>query len=983
MLQNEEFIQEFVDEARNHIESVEAGLISIDSDKEDPEVINNLFRAVHSIKGTAGFFGLKNIVELSHAMENVLGEIRNGNIKASRWLVDILLESGDCLKTMVEDVFQSENVDISVFKVKLSEILSDKVKSKGNNGKTQWTDTKEEGPDDKEIKHDFEDSENTFHYLYKVGISLKKDIEGNGMTPVQFFKIIQSTGNIIESHTDIEDVLSLDECLNSDISYTFILDTSLGKSQLCEALNISQENVVEVDLNADREELVRMVGNSDRRDKKCKNIDNVTVIKEKESTSKAGQNVVLEDTVRVPVSLLNTLLNLASEMVLGRNQMLRVLEDHRNKIPGIDNILQNIDHITTELQEKIMQTRMQPVANVFNKFPRIIRDLSKKMGKEIELKLEGVDVELDKSIIEALGDPLTHLIRNAADHGLEKPDEREKAGKPRTGTIELKAYHESGYVNIDIKDNGSGIDVNKIRKKAVEKGIIGMSEAEAMGEQESLSLIFKPGFSTAKEVTDVSGRGVGMDVVKTNIEKLGGVIEIFTRVGEGTTIRLLLPLTLAIIPSLIVEVQGQKFALPQVNLQEIVRIKGDDKTKKIEYLHNSKVLRLRGKLLPIVHLKDTLGLEGPSIHKESDLSNTIRILVLKIGSKRFGVAVDSIHESEEILVKPLPKFVQDCRCYSGVTIMGDGKAAMILDIEGIIEKANLKFTEAEADDANRNSKSAGEDAKEQQNLLLFKCSGTETFAIDLPLVSRVEEIYSSEIEKIGDKEYIKFRGDSLRVIRPENYLPVGSEKSHAEKLYIIIPKLVKHPMGIVIEKIYDNVQTTVKLNEDNLKAKGIIGSTILNGRIVLMINIYELFEIADPDNYKVNKNIRAGEKKTVLIAEDTPLFQRLEKDYLETAGYNVLMAQNGKEALKILKEKDVDVVVSDIQMPEMDGLELINKIRQDDSLKNMPVIAVTSMTGDLQRKAGLEAGFDFYEFKLDRDKLLEKLQLAMKKRRVV
>ncbi|MFZ5986438.1 MAG: hybrid sensor histidine kinase/response regulator [Bacillota bacterium] len=984
MLQNQEFIQEFVDEARTHVDNVEAGLIKIDDSEADNETINNLFRAVHSIKGTAGFFGLKNIVELSHSMENVLGELRNQSLSISRHIVDALLEANDCLKSMIEDVNNSENTDIRSYSIKLLKILERN--EEDNKAANKSKDITSSSSDDK--KGEMFNSEANLlnegirhgHKLYKIQLSLREDLDGNNITPIQFFKNIQSIGNIIESYTDIQNIDSLDECLNTDIVFTFLFTTVLEKKLLPLAINVPEERILEIDINTDIGEFSKLVRDNSL-PARSKEPDNLTDEEAKDIQRKNSQSMVLEDTIRVNVSLLNALLNLASEMVLGRNQLLRVLEEHRKKIPGIDHILQNIDHITTELQEKIMQTRMQPVANVFNKFPRIIRDLSNKMGKEIELKLEGVEVELDKSIIEALGDPLTHLVRNAADHGLETPDKRELLGKPRTGTIELKAYHEGGYVNIDIKDNGAGINVEKLREKAVERGIISRADTETMGEQESLQLIFKPGFSTAEKVTDVSGRGVGMDVVKTNIEKLGGSIEIFTKVGEGTTIRLMLPLTLAIIPSLIVEVEGQKFALPQVNLQEIVRIKPDDKVRRIEFLHNSEVLRLRGKLLPIVHLSDVLGIEGASVHTPNHASNVIRVLVLKIGSKRFGIAVDSIHESEEILVKPLPKFVKDCRCYSGVTIMGDGKTAMILDVEGIIEKAGLKFTETETENTKRGLEVSDEDTREQQSLLLFKCSGTETFAIDLPMVSRVEEIDSNLIEKIGDKEYIKFRGDTLRVIRPENYLPASSVDSNAKKLYVIIPKLVKYPIGIIIEKIYDTVQTSVKLKQDDLKAKGIIGSTIINNRIVLLINIYELFESADPDHYRVDENKRIGEKRTVLVAEDTPLFQRLEKDYLETAGFNVLMAPNGKEALQILQEKEVDLVISDIQMPEMDGLELIKKIREDKKLRSLPVIAVTSMAGDLQKKAGLDAGFDFYEFKLDRDKLLEKLELALKKRR--
>lgn len=1001
MLQNEEFIQEFVDEAISHVTNVETGLLKIDEAPLDPELINNIFRAVHSIKGTAGFFGLKKIVELSHAMENIFGEIRNKKMNITQEMTDLLLASNDCLKGMIEDVANSEEADISSFLTKFSFILKGETVAKTENDTEQSlailnnealpvsiTDT------DKLLIHN---NVKHGHKLYKVRVRLNEDLGLKSISPIQFFKSVESIGNIIESYTDTSSINQLEDCLNVDINFDFLLTTVLEKSLLPAALEIPEESIQELDINTRPADFSGLLKECTVEKSGIKE-NSETVHEEqpshdeqaKDSSQKKSQNVVVEDTIRVHVSLLNNLLNLASEMVLGRNQLLRVVEKHRKSIPGIEPILQNIDHITTELQEKIMQTRMQPIANVFNKFPRIIRELSKKLGKEIELQLEGSEVELDKSIIEALGDPLTHLVRNSADHGIETPDIREKSGKPRVGTVILKAYHEGGYVNIDVIDDGSGMNIEKIKKKALEKELVSKAELSMMSDQEAVQLVFKPGFSTAEKVTDVSGRGVGMDVVRTNIEKLGGTIEIFTSAGQGTTFRLLLPLTLAIIPSLIVEVGGQRFALPQVNLQEIVRIKPGDTTRKIEFIHNSEVLRLRGRLLPIVHLSDVLGLQGtcPTSPREAaysasheSTSGITRILVLKIGSRQFGIAVDAIHGSEEILVKPLPKFLKDCKCYSGVTIMGDGKTAMILDPEGIIVKANLRFSEGRDDVAEKELAAESESIKEQQNLLLFKCSGPETFGIDLSLVSRVEEITADEIEKIGQKEFIKFRGNSLRVIRPEDFIPVNSHRNERKYLYVIIPKLVKHPLGILIEKVNDTVQTSIKLNLEDIKSKGIIGSTILNDRIVLLVNIYELFELADPEHYSSVSHKALGEKLTVLVAEDTPFFQKMEKNYLEQAGFKVLMAQNGKEALQHLQDNEIDLVVSDIHMPVMDGLELVKRIREDKRLAHIPAIAVTSMTGDLQKKAGLDAGFDFYEFKLDRERLLDVIERALQLRR--
>jgi two-component system chemotaxis sensor kinase CheA len=1016
MLQNQEFIQGFVEEARGHVETIESELVKMDSSMADAESINNIFRAVHSVKGTAGFFNLTKIVELSHAMENIFGEFRTGGKQISGKMTDVLLSANDCLKAMVEDVVNSENYDISDQMAALGRIFGEAGAAKAPGHKKRRRagagDEDEDvfiAPDQKE-KAMREISRGSGAFLVTCG--LNRHFIGSGADPMELVGKMKSIGKILCCDAVIDGAESGGD--PEDISLRFLLTTVLEKDLLTGALGIDESCIRK--LNWELIEPLPADKDAGSDDAAAQSSADSRPSAETQGAMEKSTAVTVEDSIRVHVTLLNNLLNLASEMVLVRNQLMRAMENHRKNIGGIDPILQNLDHITTDLQEKIMQTRMQPIANVFNRFPRIIRELSRKLNKDISLKLEGSDVELDKSIIEALGDPLTHLIRNAADHGLETPAERENAGKPRTGFITMKAYHEGGYVNIDIIDDGKGIDVEKVREKAIEKGLISKTDAAVMGELEVLRLLFNPGFSTADKITDLSGRGVGMDVVKTNIEKLGGTIEIFTASGKGTTFRLLLPLTLAIIPSLIVEVEDQKFALPQVNLQEIVRIKPGDETRRVEYVNNAEVLRLRGRLLPIVHLADVLGIKRTYIDpvtgerkperrklvigrknfasgsaKRSDgeqgeesrkptLSNIIRILVVKIGSRRIGIAVNAIHGSEEILVKPLPFHIKDSKCYSGVTILGDGKTVMILDPGGIIEKANLRFIEGSEEKKGAELDEEGDRMREQQNLLIFKCSGPEMLALDLSMVSRVEEISADEIETVGNKEFIKFRGETLRVIRPENYLAIGKQESKNDRLYVIIPKLVKQKMGILIEKIHDTIQTAVNLKQDDA-TKGFIGSTIIGNRIVLLVNIYELFELVDPKLYKQKSTVRKGKTLTVLLAEDTPFFQKLEKSYLEDAGFNVITAANGKEALQILQTNKVDAVLSDINMPVMDGLELVRKIREDERLSGLPVVAVTSLTNENQVKKGMEAGFDAYEFKLDRVRLIEVLEQTIQKRR--
>ncbi|MFZ5354634.1 MAG: chemotaxis protein CheW [Bacillota bacterium] len=1017
MMQDEEFIQGFIEEAIGHLDTVEAEIVNMDTAGVNAESINNIFRAVHSIKGTSSFFDFKKIVALSHALENVFGEARSGKLEINEEIIDILLCSNDCLRVMVNDVANSESVDITVLMDRLSCALqgssSEKIKtSKASEQPSGSFDCSSLDLEEAKKSRILSEIERGCR-LYLLKRRLYNDFINKGNSMLELLKEIQSFGSVIDCHVDLE---SLEGDIHIEILFTTVLEMDILPSALTEP----KEDICELQAVWKAEESKPAAAEKIEERIAAAHSQSAQDEAERSMQQTKLQNVAVEDSIRVNITLLNSLLNVASEMVLARNQLLRTMQPHRKSIPGIEVILQNIDHITTNLQERVMQTRMQPVSNVFSKFPRIIRELAKKMGKDIRLVLEGSEVELDKSIIEALYDPLTHLVRNSIDHGMEMPEERTALGKPRTGTLSLKAYHESGYVYIDVIDDGRGIDLERIKVKALDNALVGKADLALMTDQEILQLIFKPGFSTSEKVTDLSGRGVGMDVVKTNIERLGGKIEIFTVQKAGTTIRLLLPLTLAIIPSLIVEVEKQKFALPQINIQEIVRIKANDPSRKIEYISNSEVMRLRGRLLPIVHLAGVLGLERtyfdeaagerklekrkhlfdmrhaiPSEEKESKLAeeldekrseygsgHIIRILVIKIGSRRLGLAVDTIHESEEILVKTLPAYVKECKCYSGVTILGDGKTALILDPSGIIEKANLHYSEGQDEKRANEREQEKISMYEYQSVLLFKCSGPETLAIDMSMVSRVEEIRPDDIERIGDKEFIQFRGQALRVIRPESFLPLNNEKRERGKYFVIIPKLVKHPIGILIEEIKDTVQTRINIAEDDgIKTKGVVGSSIICGSIVLLVNIYELFEMASPEHYRVEADTRLTEKVTILLAEDTPFFQRMEKDYLENAGYRVIVAQDGKEALELLSTQQIDVVVSDINMPVMSGLELVKRIRSDSKLCTLPVIALTSLTGEKQKSEGLEAGFDAYEFKLDRSRLLDIVGRIIKERR--
>ena len=987
IVQNEEFVQDFVEEASGHLEKVEALLLKGEQISNDPERINEIFRAVHSIKGTAGFFGLHNIVELAHAMENVFGEMRAGKVPFSEALLDTMLAANDQLKALVSDVLSSETTDIGASLRAIESFLKGTGKEDGPPAPSSEPAKANEQAEFAAHADISDDARRHGQKVYEIHLNTLRDLRSYEGGPLFLFKRIQSVGTLINVSMGIDAIrCSLDDVRKAadgrqDAEVQILTSSVLESSLYVEAVGLPADRIREVPYANAAEPAGTLAGaeaaaQSADEPPQPGETDAGDAFPAPPAAEKAEEkhSIKVEDSIRVHVSVLNDLLNMASEMVLGRNQLLRTLEPYKKDIPGLGSILQNVDRLTSGMQEKIMQTRMQPVSNVFSKFPRIIRDVSKFLGKDIDLQLEGNEVEMDKSVIEALTDPLTHLVRNAADHGLESPGERERLGKRRTGAILLKAYHKGGYVNIEVTDDGAGMDIKKIAARAEERKLATRAELSQMSDQDLLRLIFKPGFSTADMVNDISGRGVGMDVVKTNIEKLGGSVELSTVEGKGSTIRLVLPLTLAIIQALIVESGGQKFALPQANLKEIVRIKNDDAAGQIEYLHGSQVIRLREKLLPVVRLTDILHLDAQS-ESAGDAGGVTRILVLQAGAKTFGLAVDRIFSSEETLVKSLPIYLKNCQCYSGVTIMGDGKTAMILDAEGLVRLSSLSFQQTEASSQEEELRAVPE---ESRNLLLFQCSGNETFGIDIALISRVEKIAAGEIERIGEKEYIKFRNESLRVIRPEQFLRVNRSDAREEHCYVIVPKMSGRPLGILARRIIDNVSAVLRLSAQDDAEKGILGTCILDNRLILLLNLYELFELADPQHYAVAKasGTAAG---VVLLADDTPYFRRLQRAYLEQAGYCVAEAANGEEALTAVRRQKPCAVVSDLEMPLLGGLQLAKKIRETQGLEDLPRVATCSIKGAQHLQDAFASGVDDIVLKLERDSLLTAVSCAIHK----
>lgn len=694
------------------------------------------------------------------------------------------------------------------------------------------------------------------------------------------------------------------------------------------------------------------------------------VVKEAESKPKSTP----EANIRVSVSVLDVLMNLAGELVLSRNQLLQAVSTEEKN--GLDAISARLDQVTSELQEAIMQTRMQQIGSVFGKFPRVVRDLGSKLGKQCDLEIEGKEVEVDKTIIEAIGDPLTHLVRNSIDHGIEMPDVRVAAGKSAKGNIQLRAFYQAGKVRIEIRDDGAGINPKTLKDKAVQKGIISAEKAEQMSDREAIRLIFAPGFSTAAEVTDVSGRGVGMDVVRTNIAKLGGTVDVESTIGQGTNILVTLPLTLAIIPSLIVQVGEDRFAIPQVSIVELVRVRESEREARLGRVQNAEVLRLRGKLLPLIRLSQWLGCKSEE-EIEKEMTNTTNIIVVDTGETRFGLVVDALHDSEEIVVKPLGRHHEGCRCLAGATILGDGHVALILDIPGIAADEDLAVVE-EAGKKNTGDADSDDENTEVQAVLLFQNGSNDRFALPMDIISRIERVRSDKIDTVAGQEVLQYPNSTLPLLRLEDLIETTAGEAPPEWVYVVVYEMRDREIGLIAPFLNDIRNVTTDVDTITFSVPGVIGSFVQDEHTVRLLSLFDLTELRYPDWFASEDDvvIEPATAPLILLAEDSGFFRTQVRKMFESKNYKVIDCEDGQIAWDLLRseQEKFDIVVTDIEMPNMNGFEFCHHIKSDDRFKHLPVIALTSLaaTSDMQR--GIEVGIDDYQIKMDREKLLNSIQ---------
>lgn len=671
-------------------------------------------------------------------------------------------------------------------------------------------------------------------------------------------------------------------------------------------------------------------------------------------------SAVADANIRVGVGLLDKLMDLVGELVLTRNQILQFNTEREDA--ALNATSQRLNLITTELQEGVMKTRMQPIGMVWNKLPRVVRDMAVAMGKQIRLDMDGAETELDRTIIEAIKDPLVHLVRNSCDHGIESPEVRARAGKPPQGRLSLRAYHEGGQVNIEISDDGAGIDVARVKQKAIEKGILRPEQAEKLSDREALNLIFQPGFSTAQTVTNVSGRGVGMDVVKSHIEKIGGVVDLFSRPGEGTTVKLKIPLTLAIIPGLVITSGGERFVIPQVSLLELIRLEGDSSEKHIEHVHGTPVYRRRGSLLPIAYLNQVLGLES------AGRAEAVNMVVLQAEDRQFGLVVDGINDTQEIVVKPLGKQLKGLTVYAGATIMGDGRVALILDVLGIGQRSGVLAESREQARAAAEQKTQA--GIEQQRLLLFRAGSFERLAVPLSLVARLEEFPRNSIENAGGRKVVQYRNRILPLVPLREVLDSGVEDhgQEADPVQVVVFNDGERSVGLVVDQILDVAEETVTVRQKSAR-KGLLGSAVVGKRVTDFLDLNHVLEAAAEDWFQGGGASASG--KRILVAEASAFSRGLIRSGLDMAGYRVLEAANLDEAIRGLEHQPVDVVVAALDLPPKGSAALLEAMRRRPEWEAIPVLALADTPEQVREPAVRTAGFQDCQAKFDREAMLE------------
>jgi len=828
-MSDNEVIQDFLVESYENLDRLDRDLVGLEKNPHDKDALAGVFRTIHTIKGTCGFLGFNKLEKVAHVGENLLTKLRDGALILNPEITTALLSMVDAVRQMlkeIQDTGQDGTQDYPELRETLTRLHSSAPVSTGANAESKLAQAVapaapvaaqppapkvEPAPAPKPVVPDDKSA------------SQQKKGDGVQRQPTRG----KIGGLMVEKGmVKAEDIArALEEQERGDRRRLGEILVALGLAK--------PEDVLAAQQMLD---------------------------------AKPKDSGALE-TIRVAVNLLDKLMTLVGELVLARNQLLQVSNTGDNM--GLQAVSQRMNLIASELQEEVMKTRMQPIGNIWGQFPRTVRDVALGCGKQVNIEMHGKETELDKTIIEAIKDPLTHLVRNSVDHGIELPDDRVKVGKDATGRLILRAFHEGGQVNIEITDDGAGLKRERIRQKAIEKGLTTADLAGRLSDREIFNMIFLPGFSTAEKVTNVSGRGVGMDVVKTNVEKIGGTVDLQSTPGQGTTVRVKIPLTLAIIPALVVTCGGDRYAIPQVSLLELVRLEGEQIRTGIEMVHGVPVHRLRGRLLPLVYLDRELKLDKASIEKagqgniataapehtskeKRDLDfMAVNIVVLQADQRQFGLVVDQINDTEEIVVKPLRKQLKTVKTFAGSSIMGDGKVALILDVLGLAQRASVVSESRDHGVIEKTAEAAATDA-EKQTFLLFTGLGDSRMAIPLSTLARLEEFPVSQVEMSGSQWVTQYRGQILPLVR---LAVVLEERRHRLKslqappppdsgpIQVLVLNHEGRTFGLVVEKILDIVEDRAEVKSAATRAC-VLYSVVIAERVTELLDIPAILKTA-------------------------------------------------------------------------------------------------------------------------------------------
>ncbi len=1048
---DKELLALFVQDSTELLRNLEQDILRLEDSSDDTDLLGDIFRYTHTLKGNAGIVGQGLISDFAHEMEDLLDKLRKREISVSTQMVSTLLSSVDLLESMVRactgGAFPEQQAEAC-------DRLSQAIQRLAQ-GEEQPISAEAPASSPEKARERPAEPRGGEGNILQISIAFGAGALQSGFDPTVLIEELSYLGRLESVEVDLSRLPPFKELEPGQVylSWSLRLNCPSGAQPVRDLLSfIPPEHAVDVKvLSALTEEPSTVPSHASSPEpavsppaqvlptNPIQAVAGPSVRGEPPGSSELGpvaagaapgpaptgipssppadgpapasawSSPPALESIRVPVSVLDRLMELAGEMVLTRNQLIQSVATGDEAL--VERACQRVDALTGDLQDAVMATRMQPIRVVFDKFRRTVRDLATRQGKQIRLLADDRGVELDTTVIEAISAPMAHLVRNAVDHGIEFPEKRLEAGKPAVGTIWLRARHEAGQVIVEVKDDGTGLDADKIRAHAVGLGLLKPSRSASLSSAEIHSLLFKPGFSTASQVTDLSGRGVGLDVVHTNLAAIGASIRIDSSPGAGCVFQVTLPLTLAIMSAILVQVEGERFAIPQANIKELIRVRAQDLGTQVIRVGGVDVTWVRGELVSLVRLSDLLGIRSPTfVHPRSgerlpnkrrniadrrgpdataprtdpdrrrmgdrrhSRASALNMVVLATGDCTFALLVDSLLDSVEIVVKPFGRHLRDCQVYAGATVLGDGHVALILDVMGMSRMAFVAEKTATAAAHELGMKSEVPQEEDKLPVVLMAGAKGEVFCLPLHQVRRVLKVDGSDIRTVGRRRVLQ-RGREVipmfTVDQVADTVPLPPEQQR----FALVFRFGERDMALLCSQVMDIVELEDDLDRFTYRQPGISGSLYYGETQVLVVDPKELVLGVFPhwgDDLEDAGDSR--DRPSVLVVDDSAFFLDHIAAMMEEAGYQVSRAADGSQALGLLDSaaSPFDLILTDIEMPVMDGFDFVTRLRRDPRFQDIPVIAITTLTGRENLLRARDAGIDAFSVKLDREHVLER-----------